>query len=608
MKKLLYIFASFIISTNLFSQELITQENIGQAVNAWLEDSVATEATYGHISDWDVSNVTNMNAMFNNASSFNGDLSSWDVSNVTNMSQLFFGATGFNGDLSSWDVSNVNTMRLMFYEASSFNSDISNWDVSNVTIMLWMFNAASNFNGDLSSWDVSNVTDMNDMFYGATSLSEVNQCAIQTSFSTNSNWPYEWECTSVQIGDFAFGGIVFYVDETGENGLVCAPSNLNGVVEGWNDFQWMDITVSGNQFIQLNASTSNLVGTGASNSSIIISSQGIGADAASMCSLLELNGYDDWFLPSLNELWEINLNNELISNIALENGGDQFDFGFYWSSSEVNLTDAWAINFVNLDNAPQGSFELSRGKMNGYLVRPIRTFGTTQGCTDATAFNYNIDANTDDGSCIAVINGCTDETAFNFNAEANTDDESCIAVVYGCTDINAINYDELVNNDDGSCIAVVNGCTDETALNYNAEANTDDGSCIAVVNGCTDETALNHNAEANTDDGSCIAVVNGCTDVSGCNYNSEANVDDGTCEIPELGYDCFGNCINDIDMDGLCDEVDYDDGIGIDYIESQEPLLIRMIDILGREQHIHRDGVLLFYLYDNGRVERILKR
>ena len=97
-------------------------------------------------------------------------------------------------------------------------------------------------------------------------------------------------------------------------------------------FQWMDITVSGNQYIQLNESTSNFIGTGASNSSIIINSQGIGSDAASMCSLLDLNGYDDWFLPSLNELWEINSNRELISSTAIQNSGEEFDFGFYWSS------------------------------------------------------------------------------------------------------------------------------------------------------------------------------------------------------------------------------------------------------------------------------------
>ena len=137
------------------------------------------------------------------------------------------------------------------------------------------------------------------------------------------------------------------------------------------------------------------------------------------------------------------------------------------------------------------------------------------GCTDSTAFNYDSNANTDDGSCIAVVNGCTDPTAFNYNASANTDDGSCIAVVLGCTDSTAFNYNANANNEDGSCIAVVNGCTDSTAFNYNANANNEDGSCIAVVNGCTDPLYTEYDPLANTDDGTCITlIVNGCTDVT----------------------------------------------------------------------------------------------
>ena len=44
------------------------------------------------------------------------------------------------------------------------------------------------------------------------------------------------------------------------------------------------------------------------------------------------------FSPSLNELWEINSHRELISNIENDNGGTQFDYDFYWFSSEVNIT------------------------------------------------------------------------------------------------------------------------------------------------------------------------------------------------------------------------------------------------------------------------------
>ena len=61
----------------------------------------------------------------------------------------------FNGDISEWDVSNVKDMNHMFYN-SNFNGDISKWDVSNVRNMSEMFKY-SPFNGDISEWDISKV-------------------------------------------------------------------------------------------------------------------------------------------------------------------------------------------------------------------------------------------------------------------------------------------------------------------------------------------------------------------------------------------------------------------------------------------------------------------
>jgi len=139
----------------------------------------------GNISDWDVSNVTNMKYMFLN-SKFNGEISKWNVSNVKNMYGMFF-KSRFNQDISKWNVSNVKNMKRMFkkskfdgdiskwnvsnvedmtgmFEDSEFDGNISDWDVSNVIDMKSMF-AESKFNGDISNWDVSNVTDMKYMFY-----------------------------------------------------------------------------------------------------------------------------------------------------------------------------------------------------------------------------------------------------------------------------------------------------------------------------------------------------------------------------------------------------------------------------------------------------------
>ncbi|HOO72939.1 MAG TPA: BspA family leucine-rich repeat surface protein [Spirochaetota bacterium] len=82
----------------------------------------------------DLSQVTDMSFMFNNATSFNGDVSTWDVSSVADMGAMFYGANVFNGDVSNWDVSSVTTMNYMFYDAYSFTEhDLSGWDVDQVT-------------------------------------------------------------------------------------------------------------------------------------------------------------------------------------------------------------------------------------------------------------------------------------------------------------------------------------------------------------------------------------------------------------------------------------------------------------------------------------------
>jgi surface protein len=172
---------------------LLTDANIHEAVDLWITDEVSAEETYGHISDWSVSSVTNMGYLFHSAINFNGDISSWDVSGVTNMGTMFKYATSFNGDISSWDVSSVVSMYRMFMYSNNFNGDLSSWDVSNVTTMEYMLYGDFSFNGDISSWDVSSVTNMYGMFdNNASALSEENQCLIHTSFSSNGYWPYDW--------------------------------------------------------------------------------------------------------------------------------------------------------------------------------------------------------------------------------------------------------------------------------------------------------------------------------------------------------------------------------------------------------------------------------
>ena len=77
----------------------ITNANIGTAVSAWCSDPTTAAATYGDISGWDTSSVTDgfYYLIYSNCgtsgtitrSTFDEDISSWDTSSATTMSQMF---------------------------------------------------------------------------------------------------------------------------------------------------------------------------------------------------------------------------------------------------------------------------------------------------------------------------------------------------------------------------------------------------------------------------------------------------------------------------------------------------------------------------------------
>ena len=152
----------------------------------------------------DVSNITDMSDVFRDFDNTQAQMdiskiSNWNVSNVTNMSRMFDGANIPNLDISKWDVSKVENMSYMFYMfRSSPNFDISEWNVSNVKNMSGMF-AHSNIMPDISNWDVSNVTDMANMFAPSAIDCDISKWNVQSlrNFenmfnSSRMKFPIEW--------------------------------------------------------------------------------------------------------------------------------------------------------------------------------------------------------------------------------------------------------------------------------------------------------------------------------------------------------------------------------------------------------------------------------
>ena len=326
--------------------------------------------------------------------------------------------------------------------------------------------------------------------------------------------------------------------------------------------------------------------------------------------------------------------------------------------------DSLAVNYIDSVNTDDGSCYYLPGCNNSsYLEYYTQGFtadynnGDCQteaiwGCTDSTAFNYDIIANIDNGGCIPVvlgcmeslafnfnplantpdtcvplIYGCTDPTMFNFSSIANTDDGGCEPYVFGCTDSIMFNYNPLANSDNSSCIPFISGCTDPSMLNYNPSANTEDFSCIAYIYGCMDNTALNYDSLANTDNGSCVEVIMGCMDPNAYNYESIANVNDSVSCLYDAN--CFTGpgipyWLNDpcyawvISVDDYCCEnewdticqatYDYCNGTWVGPLLTRVQIkkeLIMITDLLGRPAKQNKNQ-LLFYLYNDGTVEKKL--
>lgn len=216
------------------------------------------------------------------------------------------------------------------------------------------------------------------------------------------------------------------------------------------------------------------------------------------------------------------------------------------AAGEASWTEAFeAGENVNLDDAVGGAWFVLNGGSNGVAGDDLKVL---------------IAQLTTDGDILGQLNvqffegGANDQASthhFTFEAGIWTNPVS-YANACGCTDDEALNFDPNADYDDDSCVLPVPGCTDALACNFDALADLDDGSCefpdseLDCAGNCLEDI---------DGDGVCDAFeVAGCTDEQACNFLSEATDDDDSCLYAEFALDCDGNCLNDSDADGVCDE------------------------------------------------------
>ncbi len=162
---------------------------------------------------------------------------------------------------------------------------------------------------------------------------DVNDAVDNNCDGTINDGPYN-------VGDRGpAGGFVFHTSNGGLNGFEAAPVDQGSTLWGCT---WS----CGSGFA---------IGDGAQNTTNVLRTT-----AFDLIDSYELNGFDDWFLPSQDEL------NSIYVNLYL-NGLAGLTSGQYWSSSDNDLNYAWGQNFF--DGSQSQVYKLA-----DRLVRAVRAF------------------------------------------------------------------------------------------------------------------------------------------------------------------------------------------------------------------------------------------
>lgn len=155
---------------------------------------------------------------------------------------------------------------------------------------------------------------------------------------------------NLTIGQYTGGGVVFYIDPTGLHGLISST-----VDQSTSASYGCDSILIGP------AAEHTGLGTGDTNTMTIVNTCSEPGIAAKICDTLTLNGFTDWYLPSIDELDSLVVHKDIIGGIDTTQ--------WYRSSTEKDIYGAWIYIWFSFYTGPAWS-----SKIYGLSVRCIRKF------------------------------------------------------------------------------------------------------------------------------------------------------------------------------------------------------------------------------------------